>query len=434
MRAKGSEHVDPPYLFIDVTTTEGVPTEPLNINVTQLNGTRVQVSWEPPKETYGLLKEYVVYYRAQSISVQQAHSVRVSPDKTATVLESNFEPNTTYEYWVRARNTKNESPNSRLVRLKLTDMFINHLSGLHVTHIGPNSIQIEWDEIEGIDGYSIQTILPQNYPKIAPNQTTQTKYQVENLVQGVNINIKVSGYKDNFFGRPASISSFLPGTPLPEVMQLKINETDNGADISWMAPIAIATKNLTYGIYYGTTMEQMYEKVRFTTQSLRTSLNNLLPCESYLISVGIVAPAGPGPLISPSILLTKYNELKPPRNVRGLMNGEKRQIEITWEHNCPLLGRYPASYTISLTELTTNKSQTIDVKRKGDKTLSHILRGMLDGGVYNVSISTTAKDAEAVTLKLHAPPLPSVRQIKVNQETNGSFVVYWNDVMANDKR
>lgn len=434
VRPKGTEHVDPPYLYIDVTTIEGVPTEPLNINVTQLNGTRVQVSWESPKETYGLLKEYVVYYRAQSISVQQSHSVRVSPDKLFTVLESNFEPNTTYEYWVRARNTKNESPNSRLVRLKLTDMYINHLSGLHVTHIGANSIQIEWDEIQGIDGYSIQTILPQNYPKIPLNQTKQTKYLVDNLMQGVNINIKVSGYKDNFFGRPASISSFLPGTPLPEVMKLTVNETDDAAEIRWMAPNAIATKNLTYGIYYGVNIEQLYEKARLTTQSLLATLDNLLPCESYLISVGIVAPAGPGPLTSPHVLLTKYNELKPPRNVRALMNADKRQIEITWEHNCPLFGQYPASYTISLTELTTNKSQTVDVRRKGDKTLSHRFLGMLDGAVYNVSISTTAKDAEAVTMKLHAPPLPSVRQIKVNQETNGSYIVYWNDVLANDKR
>lgn len=434
VRAKGNDHVDPPYLYIDVTTSEGVPTEPLNITATQLNGTRVQVSWEPPKETYGLLKEYVVYYRSQSISVQQAHSVRVSPDKTSIVLESNFEANTTYEFWVRARNTKNESPNSRLERLWLDELYIKHLSGLHVTHIGADSIQIEWDEIPSVDGYSIQTILPQNYPKIPPNQTKQTKFLVANLVQGVNINIKVSGHKGNFYGRPASISSFLPGTPLPEVMKLSVNETDDSADIRWMAPNAIATKNLTYGIYYGITIEQLYEKARITTQELQATIANLLPCESYLISVGIVAPAGPGPLISPHVLLTKYNELKPPRNVRALMNADKRQIEITWEHNCPLLGRYPASYTISLTELSTNKSKTVDVRRKGDKTLSHKFSGVLDGAVYNVSISTTAKDAEAVTLKLHAPALPPVRQIKVNQETNGSFVVFWNDALANDKR
>lgn len=131
---------------------------------------------------------------------------------------------------------------------------------------------------------------------------------------------------------------------------------------------------------------------------------------------------------------TKYNELKPPRNVRATMNADKHQIEIFWEHNCPWLGYYPSSYTISLTEINTNKTKTVDVKRKGDKVLSHKFSGVLDGAVYNISIRTTARNAEPVSMKLHAPPLPSVRQIKVNQEKNGTYIVYWHDVLANDKK
>lgn len=100
-RQKGTTKVDPPYLYINVTTAEGIPTEPLQVTVTPMNGSRVQVSWEAPKETYGLLKEYTVYYRSQTINVQQPHSVKVSPNEHSIILESNFEPNTTYEYWVR---------------------------------------------------------------------------------------------------------------------------------------------------------------------------------------------------------------------------------------------------------------------------------------------------------------------------------------------
>lgn len=264
VRVKGSSHIDPPYLYINVTTAEGVPSEPLNVNVTQLNGSRVQVSWEPPKEAYGILKEYTVYYRAQTISVQPAHSVKVSPQEHSIILESNFEPNTTYEYWVRARNSRNESPSSKLVRLSFDDTSnIDRLTGLHVTHIGPDYIQVEWKPTKGVDGYLIQPILPYPYPKLKSYRTTNTSYRVENLVQGVHINIKVSGFLKNYFGRPASISTVLPGTALPEVPKITMNYNPDATLLRWSAPINANLKNITYGIYYGTTMDELTESKYF---------------------------------------------------------------------------------------------------------------------------------------------------------------------------
>lgn len=429
---KGNDHVDPPYLYINVTTQEGTPTEPLNVNVTQLNSSRVKISWDSPKETYGILKEYTVYYRSQTISVQQAHSVKVSPQELSIVLESNFEPNTTYEYWVRARNSKNESPSSKLVRLtidKASDL--DRLTGLHVTHIGPDYIQVEWNEIKGVDGYSIQTMLPLRYPKLKPQQTKDTKFRVEKLIQGVNINIKVSGFKKNFFGRPASISSILPGNALPEVASFNVTDMNGIPELKWAAPAGITNQNLVYGIYYGVTTDELYEEPKQKTQSLQATLHDLMPCESYIISVGIVGPIGPGPLVSPKIYETKYNESKPPRNVNATMNAEKHQLILTWEHNCPLHGQYPSSYIVSLTELTTNKTQNAELKRRGTKFLSHTIQDVPDGAVYNVSISTNAKNAEKVTKTIRAPPLPHVQQLKVRPQDNGTYVVYWHEIGDN---
>lgn len=428
-RMNGSDRVDPPYLYINVTTAEGVPTEPLNVNVTQMNGSRVKISWDPPLQPYGILKEYTVYYRVQSKNVQQAHSVKVSPQEHSIVLESNFEPNNTYEYWVRAKNSKNESPNSKLVRLSFDNSSdMDRLSGLHVTHIGSDFIQVEWSEIKGVDGYLVQTILPQSYPKLESQRTKETKYRVENLVQGVNINIKVSGFKKNYFGRPSSISSILPGTPLPEVANVTLNNASEEPELQWAQPNGIATKNITYGIYYGTTIEELSEKPRIKTQELKAVIKDLMPCESYLISVGIVSPKV-GPLNKvPIVFETKYNERKPPRNVKAIMHEDKHELEISWQHNCPLLGTYPPSYLIQLTELTQNKTTSVELKRKGTKFLTHKFSSIPDGAVFNVSISTNAKDAEPITLRVEAPALPVVRRLKVWQEKNGTYVVYWHDV------
>lgn len=433
VRLKNSNRIDAPYVYINVTTQEGTPTQPLNVNVTQLNSSRVQISWDPPKEAYGILKEYTVYYRAATINVNSAHSVKVSPHEHSIVLESNFEPNTTYEYWVRARNSKNESPSSKLVRLTFdTASDMDRLTGLHVTHIGPDYIHVEWNEIKGVDGYSIQTILPQTYPKLKPSQTQETNFRVLNLVQGVNINIKVSGYKKNFFGRPASISSVLPGNALPEVPSLNIKEIDDIPELTWSEPKGVTFKNITYGIYYGVTIDELYEEPKQKTQALKITLKNLMPCESYLVSVGIVGPVGPGPLSPPKTYQTKYNELKPPRNVKATMDTDKHEIELTWEHNCPLFGKYPPSYIVHLTELTTNETNTVEVIRKGTKTLSQKFKDIPDGAVYNISISTNATNAEPVTLKIHAPSLPPVRQLKVYPEKNGTFVVHWHEVQDNN--
>lgn len=100
-----------------------------------------------------------------------------------------------------------------------------------------------------------------------------------------------------------------------------------------------------------------------------------------------------------------------------------------------MYGQYPSSYKITLTELTTNKTVDVELKRKGDKVLSHKFTSIPDGAVYNVSISSNAVDAESVTMKVHAPPLPSVRQLKVyDYMNNGTYAVYWHEVNGNDKK
>lgn len=93
---------------------------------------------------------------------------------------------------VRARNSKYESSNSNLVRLSFDDTSnVDRLTGLHVTHIGTDSIRIEWTAIKGVEGYVIQPNMPYPYPKMESSRTTQTNFQLEKLVLGVNINIKV---------------------------------------------------------------------------------------------------------------------------------------------------------------------------------------------------------------------------------------------------
>lgn len=158
-------------------------------------------------------------------------------------------------------------------------------------------------------------------------------------------------------------------------------------------------------------------------------LKDLVPCESYLASVGIVAPEGPGPLSrKPLVIETPYDENKPPRNVRASMNQETHQLDITWEHNCPLLGQYPGAYLITLNELTKNRSTKVEVKRLGANVLKHTFVKIPRGAVYNVSVSTSSPAAEPAVVKVNAPQLPTVHQLKVFPELNGTYVVFWHEI------
>lgn len=169
------------------------------------------------------------------------------------------------------------------------------------------------------------------------------------------------------------------------------------------------------------------------TKKTEAVLKNLVPCETYLASVGIVEPEGPGPLPrKPLVIETPYDDNKPPRNLRATINVQTRELEIQWEHNCPLLGQFPGSYLIALNELTKNVTTKVEVKRLGATQLKHTFAKIPRGAVYNVSISTNKPTAEPASVKVYAPQLPAVRQLKVFPETNGTYVVFWH-VVSDDE-
>lgn len=178
-----------------------------------------------------------------------------------------------------------------------------------------------------------------------------------------------------------------------------------------------------------------FSEPRLITDKLEIKLDHLMPCEKYLVGVALAGPVGPGPLLrNPLILDTPYNESKPPRNLRASINEANGTMNITWEHNCPLTGQYPPSYVLKITELTLNKSTTIELKKMGTKFLSHSFEGIPKGAVYNISMSSRSKNAEASVLMIYAPPLPAPRQLKVFPEKNGTYVIYWHEVQFNDTK
>lgn len=146
-----------------------------------------------------------------------------------------------------------------------------------------------------------------------------------------------------------------------------------------------------------------------------------------MISVGIVGPKGPGPLSrEPLTLDTNIKENSPPRTIKTNIDSKTSELFVAWEHSCPFADTYPG-YIINVTEITFNTTSIIELKPSKSKVILHKFHKIEDGSVLDISIATSAKNAEWATRRVYAPALPSPTQLKVWPEKNGTYVVYWKE-------
>lgn len=101
-------------------------------------------------------------------------------------------------------------------------------------------------------------MLPQPYPKLPSIRTSIPTARLSNLVAGVHTTIKVSAYVKTYYGRVSSIYVVLPGSSIPEIPHASLYHDGVITSLRWAKPTT-GMQNLTYGIYYGTNLEEMYE-------------------------------------------------------------------------------------------------------------------------------------------------------------------------------
>ncbi|XP_001688250.2 sortilin-related receptor [Anopheles gambiae] len=431
VRAKGQTKITPPYIYYEIATTEGIPSPPLSVSVIQQNGSRVLVSWEPPKEANGKLEGYTINYRPQSKNVTPAQNVKVSASETSVIIDKDFKPHEVYEFWVKARNGKHESLSSVMVPLTFDGTsFVEKVTRIEVLNKTAKSVTLRWKPVTNADGYMVVPILPQTYP-VLPTIKVQnaTVITLDNMVPGTQYVIKVAAYVKNFFGQHETTIVSFGGVPLPALnVELK-EKTDQYALLQWDEPKGLDTSKLVYGVYYGTSMDALFEAARINTTARSIKLAGLMPCQSYLVSVGIVGPIGPGPLgRNPLKLETAYNRTLPPKELTVDINETSQEMTIEWQHSCALdLTAYPA-YIITVRELTLNKTSVVTVQPSSNKTMVHVFRQIPKGAAYEISVSTDIPNAQAVRMVAYSAPLPAPDQLQVWPERNGTYVVFWKAV------
>ena len=81
------------------------PNPPLNVNATTINSTAVQVNWNPPDITNGVIRYYTVVYRLNDSSVtMELNSTNV------TVVVTGLDPFNYYVFHVLAVTVESSDP------------------------------------------------------------------------------------------------------------------------------------------------------------------------------------------------------------------------------------------------------------------------------------------------------------------------------------
>lgn len=318
------------------------------------------------------MEGYSVYYRSQLQRASNPQIIRVSAAELSLIIESDFQGNVTYEFWVKAKNRKHEGLSSKIVQLIFDGTSnIDSIAGLSLKNMDEHSMTLSWNKIKKVccsilfvlsteflikyfqlqaEGYIIQLVLPHPYPRIDPIKTTDTSVTVENLVNGAQYVARVSAFVKNYTGRSQSLILKRNGAPLPEIQGIQTSRENDNVKLSWSKPSVpgIGNQKITYGIYYGTNLEELFDLPKHKTEETSYILSDLHECQSYLIGIGIVGPLGPGPLgKNPRAIETHFNEKKPPRNLSVAFDDTKHTMEISWSHSCSLSSTKYPTYIVS---------------------------------------------------------------------------------------
>ena len=88
------------------------PNSPINISASAVNYTTVEVTWDPPSITNGILRYYtVVYGSSDDMEVMEVNSSDV------TVLVSGLDPFTNYTFYVLAITVATSEASDRITVL-----------------------------------------------------------------------------------------------------------------------------------------------------------------------------------------------------------------------------------------------------------------------------------------------------------------------------
>lgn len=176
------------YFMALKPNSEGQPPEsaPTELEGEVLDDASVNLKWLPVND----VDTYLIY---RSSSVNQLKAVATS--KMAEYVDDDLEPGHTYYYKVSALNASGESPQSKELELPAynsSEPVPAAPKGLEVIKARSMSIQLKWEALEDVTGYSIYRANEKEGPYKKVASATKPEYTDENLTPDTKYYYKLS--------------------------------------------------------------------------------------------------------------------------------------------------------------------------------------------------------------------------------------------------
>ncbi|XP_066589021.1 sortilin-related receptor-like [Prorops nasuta] len=426
VRVKGDTTVFPPAKYYTSMTGESAPSPPWNVTVIQKNGTKVEISWRPPKKPNGPITGYEGYV------TPPIPPMHLFWQKTSAILELPFEGGKNYSFWVVAKNREFESDISKVVTLTFdaSALQLDLIEDLKVLNVSNSSVALTWKKVKDADGYHVMSRATLQYPAMRPLLTQNNIIVVNNLSPGTSYTFEVSTTKKNYVGKVSKVLAQTEGSPLPVITNLEsqlIKSDGTTVKLSWDPPKSTKKLKWQYAIYYGLDPESIFKEYKLLTKNLTATIRDLEACENYLFSVGVYGEYGAGQLSLFSRVSTHYNPRAPPKRLRVTASDKMESIIVSWDASCSTIDE-PISYTISVKETTLGSNVTFTLPPTNETLMKHPFRNVKYGGRYEITVATDVKNAIPTEPVIYlAPPLLPPRLVDVSYREDGTYYVYWQE-------
>ncbi|XP_052741999.1 sortilin-related receptor isoform X1 [Bicyclus anynana] len=417
--------------YVNTTTGEGMPSPPQRLAVRQMVGSRVNVVWDPPSEPRGFIQYYTVHYAPPLPPIEKILPATDNNSSVSSVILGYFKPGKSYSFWVTATNNAFTSESTAIMNITFDEGGdVDDIVNASMSRLSPTSVSLKWHKLRGVEGYLVETRLPRQYPQPPIINTTDNKVIVRNLPKNSQIYIDIKAYKNGIMGQPFTIPVATEGTP-EEPINLNVEHVkDNrsAVKLSWNKPSGDQNKDkeVEYEVHYLLFKDlrrhsgHMENDTEIITKNTSVVIGGLLPCETYVFSVGMVG----GQLSVLKEFVTGKDPRAPIRDLHLVFDKKKSELQILWSASCDVVTERIA-YRLDITELTHNLISRYELSPTNNVALSHVIENVPVGGRYNVCIHTAVPDSEEKCAVVRSGEVEAPHAVVAFLAPNGYLTVMW---------